>query len=100
MMGNEKPDMGMGMPEKPSTGSMSEVCVPLASVMQEDEGAQGIPPEVGDTVMVQLGGKVTRIDGENVYFTADSANGEPISGAGETEEQMMDRTFSGEEEYA
>lgn len=96
-MMDEMVDMpGMGEAMK---GAGSEVCVPLESVIQQDEASNGVAPEIGDTVKVQLSGKVTRVEGENVYFTPDSANGEPMTAAADMKEdsqESMDDEFGSE----
>lgn len=76
-----------------------EVCVPIESVMQQDEASNGVAPAEGDTVSVQLSGKVSRVDGSNIYFVPESANGEPMSAAADMKEdsmESMDDEFGGE----
>jgi hypothetical protein len=60
-----------------------ELCAPLDSL-----SVNGTPPAVGDTVEVKVGGKVSRIDGDNAYVTPDTVNGEPIQ---PTDNQPSDR---------
>lgn len=85
--------------EEPSSGMGAEVCVPIESVMQEGDASEGVAPEIGDTVTVQLSGKVSRVEGSNVYFQAESANGEPMTAAEDVREdsmESMDDEFGGE----
>jgi hypothetical protein len=84
----------------------SEVCVPTSAVSAagEGEGNDQVAPDVGDSVEVTLGGKVSRVEGGNVYFTPDTANGEPIKAAGDPDaasedtEGSMDAMMKKEEE--
>jgi len=67
----------------------AEVCVPSSAVAIAD-GDQNTGPEVGDQVAVTLEGKVSRVEGGHVYFTPDTANGEPM-GQPKTEEQELEQ---------
>lgn len=71
------PDSMPVEPDEPA-GAAEEVCVPLSAVaVNEDENAS-TPPDVGDDITVTLGGKVTRVEGDKIYFNPATANGEPI----------------------
>lgn len=59
----------------------NEQCVP-ASAVQND----GKTPDQGADIEVTLKGKVTRVDGGNVYFKATEANGQPIEEDGGAED--------------
>lgn len=83
----------------------NEVCVPVAAVSAAGEGeGEGVAPAVGDEVEVTLGGKVSRVEGDQVYFTAESANGVPMAQAkpaggpmaGGDDEASMDAMMEGE----
>jgi len=66
--------------EPKSKGSMmGEICVPTSALEVGDTEHDKTAPEVGDSVEVSLGGKVSRVEGGNVYFTAKTANGEPLA---------------------
>lgn len=57
----------------------SELCVPAAALAESGEDGAKVAPEQGDHVEVSIGGTVTRIEGDSVYFKAETANGEPIT---------------------
>lgn len=83
----------------------NEICVPSSAVGEHEEGAgDAVLPAVGDEVSVTVTGKVSRVEGGNVYFTPDTANGEPIKPAGgpmdgaEDTEASMDKMMSEEAE--
>lgn len=61
--------------------SNNQVCVPSSAVEagDEDTGDQ-VAPSIGDEVEVTLKGKVSRVEGGNVYFTPTEANGQPLGG--------------------
>jgi len=85
----------------------NEICVPSGAVSAyggatDNDGADNaVAPEVGDEVEVTVKGKVSRVEGDNVYFTPTEANGQPIpegsmdSGGGDDEEGEMDRMVAG-----
>lgn len=57
----------------------NELCVPASAVNEyEDDSDQAVNPGPGDTVEVTISGKVSRVEGGNVYLTPETANGEPI----------------------
>jgi hypothetical protein len=58
----------------------NDTCIPAKTV-----AIDGTSPAVGDEVEVSLKGKVTRVDGEQLYFQPESANGEPIAMSGDDE---------------
>ena len=60
--------------------SNNETCVPAKAVQID-----GTAPEQGDEIEVKLKGKVTRVDGENIYFQPTEANGEPMAAADDAE---------------
>lgn len=68
--------------------SHSEVCVPSAALAITD-GEGSAVPEPGDQVSVTLEGKVTRVEGDNIYFQADMANGQPMPQAAMTEDEQL-----------
>jgi len=68
---------------------MADVCVPSSAVAIAD-GDQTTEPEVGDQVAVTLEGKVSRVEGGHIYFTPDTANGEPMS-APKSEDQELEQ---------
>lgn len=43
-----------------------------------EEGEAPTAPAQGDKVSAQIDGTVTRVEGDNVYFTPETANGQPI----------------------
>ena len=51
----------------------NNLCVPAGALQVE-----GTNPEIGDIVDVSISGKVTKIDGDNIYITPETANGEEI----------------------
>lgn len=53
----------------------NEICIPANAVANA-----GTSPAAGDEIEVNLKGKVTRLEGGQLYFTATSANGQPIAG--------------------
>jgi hypothetical protein len=55
------------------SGDSGDVAVELDTLKTSD----GIAPEVGDTVDVQVSGKVSRIEGNCAYVTPDTCNGKP-----------------------
>lgn len=80
----------------------NELCVPAAAVAASDENGGAVPPGVGDEVEFTVRGNVTRAEGDKVYVTPTSANGEPIAAMGghegmegESDEAMMDRDVAG-----
>jgi len=86
MVDNAQPD--------PAGGGM-EMCVPLASLAQPDEGEQMQTPEVGDPVTMTVEGKITRVEGENAYVTPSAVNGReveqaPASAPMDEESQLRD----------
>jgi hypothetical protein len=74
----------------------NELCVPASAVAgYEDDSDQSVEPAVGDSVEVTVAGKVSRVENGQVYFTPETANGEPISGhdeapGGEDTDESMD----------
>lgn len=61
----------------------NELCVPVGAVSAAGgpaDGDEGVAPGVGDEVEVTVGGRVSRVEGGNVYVTPETANGAPISG--------------------
>lgn len=78
----------------------SELCVPASAVGAYDDGADSaVLPTAGDQVEVTIGGRVSRVEGQNVYLMPETANGEPIPNkmggepeapAGDTEATMDD----------
>lgn len=84
-------------PDEPAGAAEGEVCVPLSAVaVNEDENAS-TPPDVGDEITVTLGGKVTRVEGDMVYFSPATANGEPIP-ADEQQDEPADDPMASEED--
>lgn len=59
---------------------MNDTCIPAKAV-----AIDGSNPATGDEIEVTLKGKVTRVDGEQVYFKPETANGEPIAKSGDDE---------------
>ena len=57
-----------------------ELCVSAKSLAIQD-GGESVPPAVGDTVSFTVEGKVSRIEGGEVYVTPMTANGEPLEDA-------------------
>ena len=71
--------------------SNNQVCVPTRAVEAYDgDNDTGVSPEVGDDVEVTLKGKVSRVEGGNVYFSPTEANGQPIGGQHGEEEPPPD----------
>lgn len=72
----------MGADEYRKPGMQSdmsdEMCVPVESLAQPDEGEQMVNPEVGDPVAMHVEGKVTRIEGGNAYVKPETVNGKPL----------------------
>ncbi len=71
----------------------SEVCIPVSALAAQGEDGATMAPAQGDPVSVQLEGTVSRIEGENVYITPQSANGQPLTGGEmsmEDEDKAMD----------
>lgn len=60
---------------------MADQCVPAAALAVPDEGEQMAAPEVGDKVTYTVEGKVTRVEGEQVYVAPETINGEPVGKA-------------------
>ena len=85
------------MPPKPSAMPSSEVCVPLSALASPGEDDQMQTPAVGDRAQVQIEGPISRIEGDNAYIKAESANGKPVTPAEEathdTPEQDADNQF-------
>lgn len=71
-------------PETPETNT-AEVCVPLAAVSVNEDDNQQTAPSEGDSISVTLEGKVTRVEGDMVYFQPTTANGEPVPEKAEAE---------------
>lgn len=67
----------------------NEVCVPMSAVAIAD-GEDSTAPEPGDQVSVVLEGKVNRVADGHVYFTATTANGEPMPDKPKTEDEMLE----------
>ena len=71
----------------------------------EGEDNASVAPDVGDSVSFDGGGTVTRVEGDNVYFTVDTVNGEPTMKEGmkemgmDSEERELDQMARGEGEY-
>jgi hypothetical protein len=57
----------------------AEICVP-AGALAKGEGPEAATPGVGDEVEFSGTGKVTRVEGDNVYLTPSAINGEPVMG--------------------
>lgn len=57
-----------------------ELQAPIKSVQiaAESSSQEASTPEVGDEVAVTYQGRVTRIEGDNIYFEPDTANGESL----------------------
>lgn len=77
----------------------SEICIPAAALNSDTEDGGSVAPQQGDPVTVSIEGKVTRIEGGNVYIMPESANGQPLEGAGEMsldeEGEAIDRELAG-----
>lgn len=86
----------MGEPMATASGA-SEICVPAGALEVGDTEQDKTAPEVGDDVEVKLGGKVTRVEGGNIYFKPTTANGEPI---GEKESAEPDEEYQMEADIA
>lgn len=57
----------------------NELCVPASAVSGYDDSSDsGVAPSAGDEVEVAVKGRVSRVEGGNVYLTPESANGQPI----------------------
>ena len=56
----------------------SEMCVPASALAAGDDGQDMSTPGVGDEVDFSGKGKVTRVEGDNVYLTPTEINGEPL----------------------
>lgn len=78
--------MAGGMPAAKS----NEICVPVSALAITGEGEEQVAPEPGDRVSVQIEGKVSRVEGDNVYLAAEMANGEPMTGMGMAEDMPME----------
>jgi len=67
-------------PETPAAAMNSgEVCVPVKALAMPGEDEKLINPEVGDPVEFHVGGKVSRIEGENAYVSLQTVNGDPVT---------------------
>lgn len=77
------------MMDKPMMADRNEVCVPMSAVAIAD-GEDSTAPEPGDQVSVVLEGKVNRVADGHVYFTATTANGEPMPDKPKTEDEMLE----------
>lgn len=80
--------MMMNHPSGPDEGSEpgeGDVAVALDTLATGD----GVTPEVGDNVDVQVSGKVSRIEGNCAYVTPETCNGQPPP-------HMADEAMSGE----
>jgi len=83
--GAENETMDEGMPPEgneaaeASSGAM-EQCLPASALaMPDGENQEELAsPEVGDTVDYQVQGKVSRVEGGNVYVMPTSINGNPV----------------------
>lgn len=64
----------------------NETCVP-ASAVQKD----GQPLQTGADIEVTLKGKVSRVEGDQVYFKPTEANGQPIEDEAAGEEETDDQ---------
>lgn len=88
---------GSPTPPKPAAMPSSEVCVPLSALASPGEDDQMQTPAVGDRAQVQIEGPISRIEGDNAYIKAESANGKPVTPAEEathdTPEQDADNQF-------
>lgn len=84
--------MGDPMPpmmDEPKMAASNEVCVPMSAVTIAD-GEDSTAPEPGDQVSVVLEGKVTRVADGHVYFSATTANGEPMPDKPKTEDETLE----------
>lgn len=52
---------------------MKELCISKAAVAPD-----GPAPAVGDPITMEVSGTVSRVEGDQYYIQADTANGEPI----------------------
>ena len=89
----ETPSPATGM-----SGGGKEVCVPLASLSVSDESGT-TAPEIGDAVSGNIEGTVTRIEGEEVYFTPTKFNGEDVvqetaETPQESDKQALERAYN------
>lgn len=79
----------------------SELCIPVGALNSDTEEGGSVAPQEGDPVTVTIEGKVSRIEGGNVYLMPETANGAPINQAGgsdmdlDAEGEAIDRELAG-----
>lgn len=56
----------------------NEICVPGKALALSGENGEAVEPGQGDTVSLQIEGKITRGDGGMVYVQPTSINGQPV----------------------
>jgi len=89
MMPDELDGPAPEMPElPPAPGGGGEQTVPVRALSVPGEGEELTPPAPGDRVSYTVEGRVSRIDGDMAYVTAESINGEPIEAATEPAGEM------------
>ena len=88
---NEKEGLiiGIGAPKE----AMNELCVPAASLSVSDEGGAVAPAE-GDMVDFNAAGKVSRVEGDKVYISIATVNGQEIS---KDEEKVAEESLEDKE---
>lgn len=74
----------------------NEICVPAESLAANDENDEMVTPASGDSVSLQIEGKVVRSEGGMVYVVPETVNGEPMTMAQDKQEDSM----SGEDDFA
>lgn len=80
----------------------NELCVPTEALAASDENDEMVTPADGDTVSLQIEGRVVRTEGGKSYIQPVSVNGEPMDMAQDKPEDMaedtdatMERDFGG-----
>lgn len=79
MMPPEDIEADLTAEEQPATApmTMTEICVPSTSLEVGDDSEMAAP-EVGQSVDFTGSGKVTRVEGGNIYLELVTVNGEPL----------------------
>lgn len=68
-----------------------ELCVPAGALAEGGENGEAMTPGVGDTVEVQVTGRVTRTEDGEIYLQPTAVNGQPMESQEETDEAMTER---------
>lgn len=60
----------------------SEICMPAGALAKSGGESEPTTPQVGDQVECTVGGTISRVEGDNVYLTPETVNGEPVMDGG------------------